>query len=238
MRKKFQFILTISLIVIFQIAFWSFSFLAKKYITDEIVTQVKEDNKVIGEQLIKILKKTELSGIYQKTDTILQHICDKVILPNGGFICAIDMKGNLVAAPNLMPGMTMPFAAQLKDFENNSINKEAKDLKVNENFEGLAYFEKEKRTDIVSSISLNNEIRLFVHQNNDIIQQKANKYVKPMFVIGLIVTLIVGLFSFFTTDKIVNNYESKIEKQNKELKDAFEEIHQQKENIIKKNNKT
>ena len=118
MRKRFQFILTISLIIIFQLAFWSFTFLAKKYITDEIVEQVKNDNKVIGEQLIKILTQTGLTGIYQQTDTILQHVCDEIMLPNGGFICAIDTKGNLVAAPNLKPGMTMSFNPVLKDFNN------------------------------------------------------------------------------------------------------------------------
>ena len=235
MRKKFQFILTFSLIAIFQIAFWSFTFLAKKYITDEVVEQVKEDNKVIGEQLIKILKQTELTGIYQKTDSILQHICDEIKLPNGGFICAIDKKGNLVAAPNLKPGMTMSFNPILKDFEGQKPNKEVKNIKTNEVFEGLAYFKKENRTDIVSSIAVNDELRLFVHQNNDIIQQKANQYVKPLFIIGLIVTLIVGLFSFLTTNKIIISYESQIEKQNTELKDAIEEIHLQKENIIVQN---
>ena len=235
MRKKFQFILTFSLVVIFQIAFWSFTFLAKKYITNEIVEQVKEDNKVIGEQLIKILSQTGLTGIYQQTDTILQHVCDEIMLPNGGFICAIDNKGNLVAAPNLKPGMTMPFNPVLKDFKGKNINTEAKDIKSNEVFEGLAYFEKENRTDIVSSVAVNDELRLFVHQNNDIIQEKANQYVKPLFIIGLIVTLIVGLFSFLTTNKIINSYESQIEKQNTELKDAIDEIHQQKENIIEQN---
>jgi len=235
MRKKFQFILTFSLIIIFQIAFWSFTFLAKKYITDEIVQQVKEDNKVIGEQLIKILKQTGLTGIYQQTDTILQHICDEIQLPNGGFICAIDTEGNLVAAPNLKPGMTMLFNPVLKNFKGKNLSTEAKNIKPNEVFEGLAYFEKEKRTDIVSSVAVNDELRLFVHQNNDIIQKKANLYVKPLFIIGLIVTLIVGLFSFLTTNKIIISYESQIEKQNIELKDAIEEIHLQKENIIIQN---
>ena len=235
MRKRFQFILTLSLIIIFQVAFWSFAFLAKKYITDEIVEQVKEDNKVIGEQLIKILSQTGLTDIYQQTDTILQHVCDEIRLPNGGFICAIDRKGNLVAAPNLKQGMTMSFTPVLKDFNGKKLNIEAKDIKSNEGFEGLAYFKKGKRTDIVSSVSVNEELRLFVHQNNDIIQQKANQYVKPLFIIGLIVTLIVGLFSFLTTNKIINSYESQIEKQNTELKDAIEEIHQQKGSIIKQN---
>ncbi|MBN1252294.1 MAG: SpoIIE family protein phosphatase [Bacteroidales bacterium] len=235
MRKRFQFILTFSLIVIFQIAFWSFTFLAKKYITYEIVEQVKYDNKVIGEQLIKVLAQTGFTGLYQQTDTVLQHVCDEIMLPNGGFICAIDTKGNLVAAPNLKAGMTMPFAPILKDFNNKKHQTQVKDLKSTDLFEGLAFFKEENRTDIVSSIPINSELRLFVHQNNDIIQQKANQYVKPLFIIGLIVTIVVGLFSFLTSNKIINSYESQIELQHAELKDAIDEIHQQKENIIEQN---
>ncbi|NJO92322.1 MAG: hypothetical protein HC831_27660 [Chloroflexia bacterium] len=44
------------------------------------------------------------SGLKDKsheTDSTLQHICDEIMLPNGGFICAISPDGNMVAAPGL-----------------------------------------------------------------------------------------------------------------------------------------
>lgn len=234
MRKKFQIILTVTLVIIFQIAFWSFAFLSKKYIHDEVVEQVKTDNKIIGEQIIRLLRKSYLSLEDTKTDKTLQHLCDSVKLPNGGFICAIDTRGNLVAAPGLKPGMTMPFGASLQSFEDmKKFNPEK--LNPDEIFNGYAHFQKEGRTDLVSSLPLNSEMRLFVHQNNEFIEKRAAKYVKPILFIGLIITVIVGFFTYITADRIVNKYESKIEKQNSELKKALEEISTQKKEIETKN---
>ncbi len=234
MRKKFQIILTLTLVIIFQIAFWSLAFLSKKYIHDEVVEQVKTDNKIIGEQIIRLLRKSYLSVEDTKTDKTLQHLCDSVKLPNGGFICAIDIRGNMVAAPGLKQGMTVPFGATLQHFDD--IKRfETTDLDVDKVFDGYAHFEKDGRTDLVSSLPLNNEMRLFVHQNNEFIEKRAAKYVKPILLFGMIITVIVGLFTYLTADRIVNQYESKIEIQNNELKNALEEIRLQKQEIEIKN---
>lgn len=234
MRRRFQILLTFSMVVIFQLAFWGFAFLSKKYIHDEIVEQVKNDNKVIGEQIIWLMRSTYLSKADFETDHTLQHLCDSIKLPNGGFICAVDKSGNLVAGPGLKPGMTMPFTPTLQAY--GQIDKFVPaELKSDQVFHGFANFKKEGRTDLVSSLPLNDEVRLFVHQNKDIIEQRAAKYVKPLLLIGFIITIIVGFFTYFTTNRIVNKYESKIEVQNRELKDALEEIRLQKNEIENKN---
>ena len=234
MRRQFQILLTFSMVIIFQIAFWGFAFLSKKYIHDEIVEQVKNDNKVIGEQIIRLMQKSYLSKADFETDYTLQHLCDSIKLPNGGFICAVDKTGNLVAGPGLTPGMTMPFTPTLQ--AHGQIDQIIPaELKSDQVFNGLANFKKEGRTDLVSSLPLNDEVRLFVHQNKDIIEQRAAKYVKPLLLIGLVITFIVGFFTYFTTNQIINKYESKIEVQNRELKDALEEIRLQKDEIENKN---
>ncbi len=234
MRRRFQLLLTISTVVIFQLAFLGFAFLSKKYIHDEVVEQVKNDNKVIGEQIIRLMKNSYLSKADFKTDYTLQHLCDSIKLPNGGFVCAVDISGNLVAGPGLKPGMTMPFTPSLLAHGQTEEIKPA-ELVFNQRFDGYANFKKEGRTDLVSSIPLNDEVRLFVHQNNDIIEQRAAKYVKPLLFIGLIITAIVGFFTYFTTNRIVYKYESKIELQNRELKDALSEIHIKNKEIEHKN---
>jgi len=230
MRRRFQILLTFSMVVIFQLAFWGFAFLSKKYIHDEIVEQVKNDNKVIGEQIIRLMRNSYLSKTDFETDHTLQNLCDSIKLPNGGFICAVDKAGNLVAGPGLTPGMTMPFTPTLQ--AHGQIDQFVPvELKTDQVFHGLANFKKDGRTDLVSSLPLNEEVRLFVHQNKDIIEQRAAKYVKPLLLIGLIITIIVGFFTYFTTNRIINKYESKIEVQNRELKDALEEIRLQKGEI-------
>ena len=234
MRQRFQILLTFSLVIIFQFAFWGFAFLSKKYIQDEIVEQVKNDNKVIGEQIIRLMQNSYLSKADFETDQTLQHLCDSIKLPNGGFICAVDKSGNLVAGPGLKPGMTMPFPPILQAYGEVDKLKPA-ELKSDQVFYGLANFKKEGRTDLVSSLPLNDEVRLFVHQNKDIIEKRAAEYVKPLLLIGFIITVVVGFFTYFTTNSIVYKYESKIEVQNGELKDAIEEINVQKTEIGNKN---
>jgi len=209
------------MVVIFQAGFLVFTFIVKKHIKGEVIEQAKNDNKVIGLQLVTLLKKTGLSENNPDTDSILQHICDVIKLPNGGFICAIDTKGNLVAGPGLKPGMTMPFTPLLQKTEDR-VEILPINLPIDENFTGIANFINEGRQDVVASIPINDEIRLFVHQNIDIINQKSSKFVSPLLYIGFLVTLIVGLFVFFSTNTMVNRYESKIEIQNKKLEEALQ----------------
>ena len=234
MRRRFQILLTFSMVIIFQLSFLVFAYLSKKYIHDEVVEQVKSDNKVIGEQIIKLIRNSYLSKADFKTDNTFQHLCDSIKLPNGGFVCAVDISGNLVAGPGLKPGMTMPFTPTLQEHGQNKEIKPA-DLDINKAFNGLAHFKTTGRTDLVSSLPLNDEVRLFVHQNNDIIEQNAAKYVKPLLLIGFIITGIVGFFTYFTTNRIVYKYESKIEVQNNELKSALTAINLKNNEIEFKN---
>jgi len=234
MRRRFQILLTFSMVVIFQLSFLVFAYLSKKYIHEEVVEQVKSDNKVIGEQIIKLMRNSYLSKADFKTDNTLQYLCDSIKLPNGGFVCAVDISGNLVAGPGLKPGMTMPFTPSLQAHGQSTETKPT-ELTLNQTFNGLAHFKSEGRTDLVSSLPLNDEVRLFVHQNNDIIEQNAAKYVKPLLLIGFIITGIVGFFTYFTTNRIVFKYESKIEVQNNELKSALTEINLKNKEIEYKN---
>lgn len=235
MRRNFQIILTLSLVVILLIGFASFTFIAKNYINDEIIKQAKNDNKVIGEQLITLLARTDLKIKSTGYDSTLQHICDEIKLPNGGFICAINPEGNMVAGPGLKPGMTMAFPPILQTFESKTATILPTSLKKDESFQGYANFLEEGRRDLVASIPLNDEVRLFVHQNSDVIKQRAGEYVRPLLLIGFIVTAVAGLFTYFATNRIIIRYESKIEIQNAELKDALHEIRQQQKQIVSKN---
>lgn len=235
MRRYFQLILSLSLVIILVIGFTTFTFIAKKYINNEVVDQALNDNKVIGEQIINLLAQTGLAKDNPQTDSVLQELCDNVQLPNGGFICAINPKGNMVAAPGLKPGMTMAFPPLIQDLEKSKAEFRPTKLETKDEFLGYAHFKEEGRTDIVASVPLNDEIRLFVHQNSHLIEEKANQYVKPLLLIGLLITLITGVFTYITTNSIVNRYESKIEKQNHELKKALEEVKQKQTVILSKN---
>jgi serine phosphatase RsbU (regulator of sigma subunit) len=234
MKKNFQAKLTISIIFVFQIGFWSFIFLSYSHLNNHVVQQVKEDNLVIGKQLVTLLKQTGLTDENPDTDSIIQKLCDEVKLPNGGFICAINALGNLVAAPGLKPGMTMKFNPILTDFD----RKEKifpVDLEKGVHFTGYANFIEDNRLDVIASLPLGNSLRIFVHQNSAVIRQKARASVGPLIYLGLLVTLVAGVFTFFATRKIVLSYESKIETQNGELKFALTEIKEKQTEILAQN---
>ncbi|NJO92323.1 MAG: hypothetical protein HC831_27665 [Chloroflexia bacterium] len=129
----------------------------------------------------------------------------------------------------------MAFPPTLQTFEKPTADILPTSLKKDELFQGYANFKKEGRRDVVASIPLNDDVRLFVHQNSDIIKQRALEYVMPLLIIGLIITAIAGLFTYIATNRIVNRYESKIEVQNAELKDALHEIKLHQNQIVAKN---
>ena len=234
-RRNFQIILTFSLVFIFQIGFWSFTFISRNHVNNELIEQVKDDNKVIGEQLVTLLRQTGLTSENPETDSVIQDICDKIKLPNGGFICAINKSGNLVAAPGLKPGMTMKFTPILQNFNSSSAPLGPTDLAPDTIFQGFGFFEDENRLDVIASLPISDDMRLFVHQNSEFIRQKAGKSVKPLIFIGLMVTLLAGLFTWFTTNKIVQRYESKIEAQNTDLKEALVKIKEKQVEILAQN---
>jgi len=235
MRKNFQLLLVLSLMAVFQIGFWSFTFLSHRYIKNELINQVLEDNHVVGKQMVTLLQKTGLTDTNPETDSLLQDICDMVKLPNGGFICAINSKGYLVAAPGLNPGMSMPFEPMLSSIKNKKKGIIPSSLNSDTIFSGYAYFKEDKRLDVVASMPIGADLRLFVHQNSGLIQKKAWKAVKPLILFGFLVTFFVGVFAWLATKKIVEGYENKIENQNAELRVAIGQINEKQLEIVQKN---
>lgn len=102
-KKKFQVLLTVTLLVIVSLGLGGFIYLAQSYIYQDIVEQAMRDNKVIGEAVIELLRQNHRTLSVEK-DSLqkkLQPLCDAVKLPNQGFICVAHRQGNLIAAPGI-----------------------------------------------------------------------------------------------------------------------------------------
>ena len=206
MSKKLKIILIISLIAILQLGFSGFVYLSKEYSREKIIEQVIADNKAIGKQLMVMLQTTGLTNENPETDSILQKICDNTILPNGGFICISDSSGNLVTAPGLKPGMSMPFNPELEDF--NEVKKFTSPSKLGRNavFSGYAHFADQNRTDISVSLPITDNLRLFVNQDTSFIQRKVSDSSKLLLIFGLIVTFFCIVIVFTILNKITHEY--------------------------------
>ena len=89
------------------------------------------------------------------------------------------------------------------------------ELDTDEIFEGVLNFEGGKKTNIIASIPVGNlDLRLNVHQDNEAIMERAREFIRPIYPIGIIASLVIAILGFITADRIIQQYESKIELQN------------------------
>jgi serine phosphatase RsbU (regulator of sigma subunit) len=97
--------------------------------------------------------------------------------------------------------------------------------------EGLYENPKAGAQDIVAIFPLDGQHRLLVHQNKAAIQELASRHLQPFILMGLGVVLFIGWVTFSVTNRIVNNYEGTIEKQNQKITQAYHEIVEKNEQI-------
>lgn len=213
-----------------------FTFVAQKFIYNEIVEQVIQDNQVIADQLVEIIDDLQLSkDNKQQQKKYLQEICNNISLPNSGFLCATNPQGDVIAAPWLeeKPNVNLS-KSKLRKLRSDS-TFELRTLRAVESFQGYATLP-DQSTDVVVSMPLNNsDYRILVHQNNAAIEQRADQYVKPLMLIGVTVSLVLAIITYFATDRIISRYQFRIERQNQELRDAFDEIKDKNEEIAAQN---
>jgi serine phosphatase RsbU (regulator of sigma subunit) len=222
MNRNLQILLTLGLMGIFQLGFWSFTLLSKRYINNELTKQIVADNKAIAEQMVTMFSKIGLTSENSETNTVLQDLCGKIKLPNAGFFCAIDKSGNLIAAPGLRPGMSMSFNPVLQDLNNKAKEFKITELSPDTIFLGYAFFRDKNRCDLVASYPLGNKLRLFVHQDTAFIKERSWESVKPLILWGFLVTIIVGGLARQALRKIATLYETRIDKNSAELRAVTE----------------
>ena len=212
--------------------FGIFTFVARKYIYNEIVKQVIKDNQVIANQIVDIIKDLQLKGKDQEqTKQHLKKICNDVQLPNSGFLCAINRSGDVIAAPWLdeRPNVNLS-NSELRKLNSDSTFK-LRTMRAVESFKGYATLP-DNHTDVVVSLPLQDSgFRILVHQNNAAIEKRAQSYVGPLMLIGGAVSLILAIVTYFATDRIISRYQFRIEVQNNELRDAYTEIKEKNEEI-------
>lgn len=222
--------MAISTMLLVFLSFVGFTYVAKQYIYKEIVEQAINDNQVIGETVLNLLKMGEFQGDVVSS---LQNTCDNVQLPNSGYLCVADTKGDIVAFPGLKKNQKMNMNERiLSDVDGKKSAFKFSQLKDNQSFKGLLHGNNDE-SEIIVSIPIESEgLRIMVHQNNTAIMERANEYTKPLFVFGLVIAVFLGTLVYFSTNKLVVNYEHEIELKNNKLEGALDKITVQHNEIV------
>jgi signal transduction histidine kinase len=225
MKKKFQVILSISMFILLSLGWAAYTLITHNHVYEELVTQVLKDNRVIGEAVVKLLKKTSITGQSRaEVAQSLQNICNEIMLPNKGYLCAIGADGYLIAAPGFNKDMKV-------DMKSTPLITPAgrrmtiKDLAKGQDFEGLAFTDKPAKTDIIVMMPIHHlGIQLMIHQNRNAVKTHALQQVKFLIPVGILAALLMGICIFFLVDRLVARYESRLQQLNKELTDSNREL--------------
>lgn len=213
-RRRFQLVVSFSVLALLTAGTFSSVFLARRLISEMMVDQVIEDNKVIGREILGILSilDYEQMGREELIDS-LQNISDRVMLPNEGFVCAADPEGILVAFPGLQPGEDMSFdgAEFIPVDEDSFLFYEA--IPENQTFEGFYQHESTGEEDVIVAMPVGDtDLRLFIHQSSEGITTRTRQITRPVFFSQLGFYVLLSLFIFFIVNAHVKRYEARFER--------------------------
>lgn len=222
MKNKFRMqlyqLLPLSVLIIIVIGFSIFSFVSSNYMIKSLERQAVQNNQVIGEKIIHLLKEI---GFSSKEDhqqmEILQNICRETDFPNGGFICAINPKGVLVAHPdiNLVNNKNAVTDGLFQDM--NSRKKYQLD-KINKNTVFSGFFTMNTIKDIVAILPIeNSKFRIIIHQDKKLLDQKVFNFIIPLFLMGILFIVTITSVIYLSTRKLTFRYMNEIEIYHKEL---------------------
>ena len=226
MKRKFQLLLSLSVLSLLIISTISFTFIMRRIMLNILVDQVVEDNRVMGEQILDILTLIDYEDISEeKLVEYMQEICDQVMLPNEGFICVSDSKGNLVAFPGLGPDEEMSIAQaefrSLREDMDEGNGRGVEELPPAETFEGYFINPEAGANDIIVSMPVKNtDFRILVHQSRAGVEERASRITKPILLLMLGFSLLISFFIFIVANIEVKRYENRLEKLNSKLMES------------------
>lgn len=218
MKAKMQIMLSLAVILLSFLGSLAFTSLSYHYFLQELQRQIIEDNQVIGEQLLHLFSEQGIVELpEEKQADLLQHLCDRIKLPNGGFMCAVREDGSLLASPGQKPGDNLSFAPNAVWDIKGKDRQLFSDLPADRSFGGL--FSRDNTTDIIAAVPVEKtSIRLLLHQNLEELEARVKKIIRPLIAAGAGVSLFIGLIAYLFANRIIRTYEHRLEKINQDLR--------------------
>jgi signal transduction histidine kinase len=236
MKKRVQLILSLLAFTIILLATLLLSTFTYRHMLAELSRQAVEDNKAMGQQVLKMFAGEAREKAAQKGDVeYFQALCDNIKLPNGGFICAASEKGEIVAIPGLKDGDKRMNISNANFSEiDGKISYTHKDVLESSEFQGV--FKHMNRVDIVARMPVKGtDLFLQVHQNQEFMQKKVTALSRPMLYIGTLLAVCLAIVTYLAANMIIQRYESRLEVINAELlttNHSLEQKHREKKELV------
>jgi signal transduction histidine kinase len=237
MKKRFQLLVSLSVLSLLLIGFFSYSIWVKKIVYNNLKEQALQDNLTIGESIFGMLEKTGANN--SDTDLfirMIQETSDVMKLPNKGYICMVDSTGNLLAAPGLKGDEKINLTNSSFTTSDESRKLSFDDFYELDLFNG--YYKSKRLNNLDIIVGMKHKFtgyKLLIHQNAQIIKQKAKSKSMPLFWVGIGFALILSALAYYIINKQVKTYQLKIYDQNLALTQINIEIKEKNKVLRKKN---
>ncbi len=233
-NRRFQISLFIGVTLITMVISAMASWLFRENFYKILVEQTAKDNQVLGEAILSLIDKTHKEKTLDSLIPKLQSSCDLLKLPNGGFVCATNSDGLLVAAPiakNLGIGESTLTKAKFNSLNRDKTNT-FNDLLNDSLFVGYYEYPTSGYSDIVVKIKHQSGLHILVHQDNKKIMEKANAEGNKLLFGGLLFSLIIGLVTYLFVNNQAVLYQKTIIKQNEKIKETHKIVEKQRDNLV------
>ncbi len=189
----------------------------------ELVNQIQADNDVIAGAILEVISDLQPeAGDRENYLPLLQQICNRLRLPNGGFVCVADAHGDLLAAPTSMLTENKEFAGTVFVMDGESMQ-----YKTLPSGTIRAVVERSGVEEIVAAVPMGVEgDRIFVHQSMAIVRRRAMESAMRVAPFSLIIALTVSVAVFLVSRTIVGRYESRIRAAEDQLRATNRDLEQ------------
>lgn len=226
MQKRFQIVVSVSVLTILIFGIFAYSLWTERILYSNLKQQALKDNMTIGESVIRILDKSGVAASNQKDFVkVMQQTCDVLRLPNQGYLCMIDSLGNLLAAPGLKPQQKQNVRSASYLSLNRLKKYSFKEFYHENPFQGYYEYETHNYSDIVTALTHRfPNYKILVHQNAHLIQEQASQKSRPLFYVGILMTFVLSVLTYFIVNRQVKSYQFRIDFQKKKLEIINREI--------------
>lgn len=223
-KKRTQLLLMMTVLFITVSIVTLFSLFSYNNLKQQMVTQILQDNKTLGEHLFQLFSdELYLEKSPEEQIAFLQKFADDISLPNGGFVCALAPEGEVVAYPGLQKGQKMSIGSFTIHENGGERTGTFQELEKGEIFKGFLR-EPNKEDQIIYSRPLGDTpLRLNIHQRMEDVHKSITKLLYPSLIIGIILSFLGALLVYYLSDRIVKSYESQLELLNADLQEVNRE---------------
>ncbi len=211
--RRLPLLVTLNILVILVVGMGLYALLTYRVVREAISEQILEDSRMLAGTVRDVVQAGYRFDALTDADiSQLQRFCGSISVPNSGFVCVVDPGGGVLAGP---PG-------RLDDalFRGSSGERTRRlaDLPPGTEALGLLSYPESTRRELVASLPIGaSGYRVQVHQNYAAVVDRANRAGRSILPLGLSIVVIVSLISFLVVDRIVERYEHRLSRTNKQL---------------------